>query len=95
MLLTNHYIGDRVRKVINEMCAPAEEVTLDTHLVDDLEMDSLDVVEFSMMIEEEFDIEIPDSISEMFKMVKDVNFYLCNLEMKQKMDQAIELGGLK
>ncbi len=84
MLLTNHSVGDRVRKVINEQYAPEEEVTEDTHLVDDLDLDSLDMVEFSMALDEEFEIEIPDSISEMFKRVKDVNYYLSELEMKER-----------
>jgi len=36
------------------------DVTMDANLVDDLNIDSLDVVELIMAIEEEFGIEIPE-----------------------------------
>jgi len=36
------------------------DVTMDASLVDDLNIDSLDVVELIMAIEEEFGIEIPE-----------------------------------
>ena len=35
-------------------------VTMDANLIDDLNIDSLDVVELIMAVEEEFGIEIPD-----------------------------------
>ena len=36
------------------------DVTMDANLIDDLNIDSLDVVELIMAVEEEFGIEIPD-----------------------------------
>lgn len=36
------------------------ELDAETHLIDDLGFDSLDIVEFIMKIEEEFEINIPD-----------------------------------
>ena len=42
-------------------CVDATEISPDTKLVDDLGFDSIDVVEFSMTIEDKFDVCIPDS----------------------------------
>ena len=39
------------------------ELTRETHLVNDLGADSLDIVEVTMELEEEFDINIPDDVS--------------------------------
>src|SRR5438874_1551034 len=36
------------------------EVTLDSHLLDDLGLDSLELAEFVMRLEEEFEVELPD-----------------------------------
>ena len=36
------------------------DVTMEANLIDDLNIDSLDVVELIMAVEEEFGIEIPD-----------------------------------
>lgn len=43
---------------------------------DDLDADSLDLVEMVMEIEEEYGIEIPDSVAEKFETIKDVEDYL-------------------
>jgi hypothetical protein len=37
-------------------------VTLDSHIITDLNADELDTVELAMALEEEFDIEIPDQL---------------------------------
>ena len=39
---------------------PKEEISLDSQFVADLGFDSLDSVEFLMLVEEEFDIVVPD-----------------------------------
>ena len=54
-------IQRKVIAIVSEMIGtPADEITCDTTLQDDLGYDSLDGVETIMEIEEEFDIEIPD-----------------------------------
>ncbi|TWT39985.1 Acyl carrier protein [Phycisphaerae bacterium RAS1] len=45
-------------------------VTLDTHLVDDLNYDSLDQVEFSMKIEDAFEVSVPDEAAERVRTVR-------------------------
>ena len=42
----------------------ADKITPEANFVDDLEMDSLDVVQVVMAIEEEFGIEVPDDAAE-------------------------------
>jgi acyl carrier protein len=46
----------RLQKLISDrICVPIEKVTLGADLVDDLGCDSLDVIELSMAVEDEFD----------------------------------------
>ena len=47
-----------------------------TNLIDDLNLDSLDMVELMMKMEDEFDIEIPENDTEKLKTVGDVVSYL-------------------
>jgi acyl carrier protein len=49
---------------------------METHLMKDLEADSLDAVEIIMAIEEEFDIEVPDEEAEKFQVVGDIVKYV-------------------
>ena len=50
----------------------------ETSLVDDLDLDSLDIVELMMKMEDEFGVEIPEEDAEGLKSVKDVVGYLEN-----------------
>ena len=43
-----------------------------TSLINDLEVDSLDIVEIIIAIEEEFDVEIPDEEAEEFSNIGDI-----------------------
>ncbi len=67
---------DKIKNIIVEnLGVSPEEVKVDSLLSDDLGADSLDAVEISMAIEEEFGIDIPDEVLEKFKKVSDiVNF---------------------
>lgn len=57
--------------VVDHMGVSAEKVTLDTSLVDDLKLDSLDTVELVMAVEEDFGIEVPDDVAEKCITVRD------------------------
>jgi acyl carrier protein len=50
---------------------PKTQISLDSHFVADLGFDSLDRVEFVMLVEEEFDIAVPDEVSETINTVRD------------------------
>lgn len=50
-------IFEKIRELIAEQFAIDEEkITLETNLLDDLDADSLDLVELSMAVEEAFDL---------------------------------------
>jgi len=53
-------------------------ITLNMDFNKDLNADSLDVIELSMLIEEEFDIEISDEDLKCFKTVQSIVNYLNN-----------------
>ncbi len=74
-------VFEKVREIIAEQLGTDENnVTIDTHLMKDLEADSLDAVEIIMAIEDEYDIEIPDEDAEKFQSVSDlVKFIESNL----------------
>ncbi|MBT3235354.1 MAG: acyl carrier protein [Bdellovibrionales bacterium] len=52
------------------------KIALETTFVDDLNLDSLDIVELMMKMEDEFGIEIPEEDAEGLKSVKDVVGYI-------------------
>ena len=62
---------DRVKKIVIEQLGVSEDsVTLQASFVDDLGADSLDTVELVMLLEEEFDTEIPDDEAEKINTVQ-------------------------
>lgn len=74
-------VFEKVREIIVEQLGvDGSDVTMDTHLMKDLEADSLDAVEIIMAIEDEYGIEIPDEDAEKFQSVSDlVKFVEANL----------------
>ncbi len=70
---------EKIIKLIAEATKIEEsKINLDTNLVDDLNLDSLDIVELMMKMEDEFGIEIPEEDAEGLKTVKDIKTYLEN-----------------
>ena len=68
---------EKVKGVIVEQLGVAEgNITMKASFIDDLGADSLDIVELIMALEEEFDIEIPDSDAEKVVTVGDVVEYI-------------------
>ena len=68
---------DKIKGIIAEQLGVDEDkVTMETHLMKDLEADSLDAVEIIMAIEDEFDIEVPDEDAEKFQTVSDIVSYV-------------------
>ncbi len=67
----------KVRDIICDQLSVEESaVQLETHLMKDLEADSLDAVEIIMAIEDEFDFEVPDEDAERFQSVGDIVKYI-------------------
>lgn len=74
-------IFEKVKKIVEEQLGVSEEnIKMDSTFVDDLSADSLDIVELVMGIEEEFEIEIPDTDAEKIVTVGDVVEYIKNKE---------------
>jgi acyl carrier protein len=68
---------DRLKKIIaKELSVGEEEVTPDASFIDDLNADSLDLVELIMALEEEFGVKISDEEADRIKTVKDAMDYL-------------------
>lgn len=65
-------VEQRVINVISEQLGiDKEKITKDSHLMDDLDADSLDIVETIMSLEEEFDLLIQNEIAEQIRTVGD------------------------
>ena len=62
--------------IAKQLGVDEENVTPDASFMEDLGADSLDTVELVMALEEEFDIEIPDSDAEKIQTVQDALSYL-------------------
>lgn len=56
-------------------------ITKDTVLIGDLGLNSIDLVNLACLVEDEFDIEIPDRAIKDFKTVGDVIVFIENNEM--------------
>ena len=68
---------EKVKKIVAEkLGVPEEKVTESAAFVNDLGADSLDVVEFVMEVEKEFDITIPDDAAAKLVTVGDAVKYI-------------------
>lgn len=75
--MSQEEIFEKVKAIIVEQLGVAEaSITMDASFIDDLGADSLDIVEFIMALEEEFNIEIPDADAEKVVTVGDVVDYI-------------------
>ncbi|WP_195237264.1 acyl carrier protein [Romboutsia sp. 1001285H_161024_C4] len=64
---------EKVVEIIREQLSVEDkEITMETSLMKDLEVDSLDAVEIIMALEDEFGVEIPDTGAENFKSIGDI-----------------------
>ncbi len=62
--------------VVDRLDVDEDKVTLEASFKDDLEADSLDVVELVMELEDEFDLEIADEDAEKISTVGDAVNYI-------------------
>ncbi len=69
--------------VADQLRQPLEKVTAEAHLIDDLEADSLDIVDLTIAVEEEFStdeiqLEIPEEDAADIRTVQHLLDYLSN-----------------
>ncbi len=70
---------EKVKKILSEQFGVEEDsITPETSLIDDLDADSLDVVDLLMSIDDEFEVEVPDEEVEFIKTVDDLVKYIEN-----------------
>ncbi|MDE6250140.1 MAG: acyl carrier protein [Alphaproteobacteria bacterium] len=68
---------EKVKKIVVEkLSVPEEKVTEEATFINDLGADSLDVVEFIMEVEKEFNITIPDEEAAKLEKVSDAVKYI-------------------
>ncbi len=68
---------EKVIKLVSEATKiDAAKINASTSFIDDLNLDSLDIVELMMKMEDEFGVEIPEEDAEGLKTVQDVVKYL-------------------
>ncbi len=66
-------VFEKVQKIICEQFGvQADQVTMDSLILEDFEADSLDLVDLAMSLEDAFDIEVPDEELENIKTVGDI-----------------------
>ena len=69
----------KVKKIIVEQLGVDEaDISTESSFIEDLGADSLDIVELIMALEEEFELEIPDSDAEKIATVGDAVDYIKN-----------------
>ena len=75
-------IEERVRKILaDNLSVPEDDVTTDSRFQEDLDADSLDLVEAVLALEEEFGVSIPEEEMEGVKTVGEaVNLVAAKLE---------------
>ena len=70
-------VFEKVREIICEQFELEEDdVTLETVIREDLDADSLDLVDLVMTFEDEFRVEVPDEVIENIKTVGDIVKYI-------------------
>ena len=70
-------VQEKIKQIIvDELGVDEAEVTENARFIEDLNADSLDLVELVMRFEEEFDIEIPDEDAEKILSVRDAYAYV-------------------
>lgn len=74
-------IESRVKDILAKKLG-IDELTLESSLIKDLGLDSLDYIELIMALEEEFHIKISDEYAESIFRVKDIVFYVDSLLKK-------------
>lgn len=71
---------DKVIKIVSDATkVDASNIKAETNFIDDLNLDSLDMVEMMMKMEEEFGVEIPEDKTEDLKTINDVTNFLKTL----------------
>lgn len=70
--MTNEELFDKIKEmIVDQLGVDEKDITPDSSFIDDLNADSLDMVELVMAMEQEFDVSIPDEVAEKVVTVND------------------------
>jgi acyl carrier protein len=77
--MSSDAIFDSVKNIlVEQLGVEADAVSMESNFIDDLNADSLDIVELVMAMEQEFSISIPDEEAEKIKTVGDAVDFIRN-----------------
>lgn len=77
--MSNDQIFEAVQKILVDQLGVDEDlISMESNFIDDLNADSLDIVELVMAMEQEFNISIPDEEAERIKTVGDAVDFIKN-----------------
>ena len=63
--MSNEELFEKLKgMIVDQLGVEADSISLESSFVDDLNADSLDMVELVMAMEQEFDISVPDEVAE-------------------------------
>ena len=83
--MSNEELFNSIKQmIVDQLGVDEDTITEDSSFVDDLNADSLDMVELVMAMEQEFDIEIPDDVAEKVVTVKDAVEYIQSLPSRMQ-----------
>lgn len=75
--MTEEEIFNKIKTLIaDNFNVDQDKITENTNFTNDLDADSIDLVEFILQLEDEFDSEIPDDEAEKIKTVGDAVSYI-------------------
>ena len=84
-IATEQQILDGLAEIIDDIVGiDKSEVTPDKNFIDDLDIDSLSMVEIAVAAQDQFHVEIPDDELRNLKTVKDVVNFVQNLQAPAK-----------
>lgn len=76
-------VFERIKEmIVEELNVPADKITMEAKLSEDLGADSIDAVELIMNIEDEFSIQVSDEEAQNIKTVGDLVKYVESLNKK-------------
>lgn len=77
--MTNEELFEKLKGlIVDQLGVDADSITMDSSFIDDLNADSLDMVELVMAMEQEFDISVPDEVAEKVGTVGDAVEFIKN-----------------
>ena len=63
--MTNEELFEKLKgMIVDQLGVDEDSITMESSFVDDLNAESLDMVELVMAMEQEFDISVPDEVAE-------------------------------